>query len=386
MIAIFAVQELNKIFLLQSTIIALLPKHGENSAQEILGHFYYFGSGGVKVDYDEAFKWYLESAKNGNVEAAYCLAICYNEGKGTEANESKALKWITKAVDGGIIKGQGLYCVLTYNDAVYNMNKQSYSSAILGFTSLLKYDNTNIDAYLNRGYCYLNLQNKNYSDAEKDFRKVLELDRTNQTAINNLQIVIEHNNQVKEANDLCQLAYQSYNIKDYTNAIAYCAKSISLDNTKPYPYYLIGYCYYNCELYADAINFFNQALTVDPTYSDASKAIKSARLMGTLNAISKLATSVSNSLNNAYSNSINYSNSSNYKSTTSTNITTSKPSITKQKQVCSFCHGTGQNRTKEYPAEFGLGHSYKDTPCDVCGGFENHYHKTCPICAGKKYK
>lgn len=364
----------------------LAANQGDTESQLFLGCLYLVGCKEIAVDYNEAFKWYKEGANGGNAEAAYFLAICYNEGKGTEKNEYKALQWIEKAVDGGIEKAQGLYCILAYNDAVQSMSSESYSSAIDRFTSLLKYDKSNIDAYLNRGYCYLNLQNKNYLKAEKDFKKVLELDHTNQAAINNLQVVIEHNNQIKEASDLCQQAYQSYTARDYTSTIAYCAKSISIDNTQPYPYYLIGRCYYVCELYADAIKYFNQALTVDPTYTDATKAIKSARTLGILNAISQLATSVSNSLNNAYNNSINYGNSSNYKSTTSTRTTTTMPSITKQKQVCSFCHGTGYNPTKEYPAEFGLGHSYKDTPCEVCGSYENHYHKTCPICGGRKYK
>lgn len=355
-------------------------------AQEALGSFYYHGYGGVAIDYKEAIKWYTLSANQGNAEAAYYLAICSNEGKGTDKDDSKALMWIEKAVESGVVKGQGLYCVLTYNDAVNSMNTKSYSSAISKFTSLLKYDNTNIDAYLNRGYCYLNLQNKNYLKAEKDFKKVLELDQTNQAAINNLQIVVEHNNQVEEANNLCQLAYQSFNTKDYANAVAYCAKSISLDNTKPYPYYLIGYCYYNCELYADAINYFNQALTVDPDYTDARKAIKSARTLGILNAISQLATSVSNNLNNAYSNSINYSHSSGYGSSTSSGSTYIKPSVGKQTQVCSFCHGTGKNPAKEHPAQFGLDPVYRETACEICGSHENHYHKPCPGCNGKGYR
>ena len=279
-----------------------------------MGYCYYYGDGGINKDYKEAVKWYGLSANKGNAEAAYYLSICYSEGQGIDKNNSEALKWIEKAVEGGIEKGQGLYCILVYDDAVNNMNLKYYSSAILGFTSVLKYEKDNIDAYINRGYCYLNQQAKDYSIAEKDFKKALELDVTNEAAKTNLQIVKDYYQRIIDAKDLCAEGDKYYNQKDYTNAVASYAKSISLDNTKPYPYCLIGYCYYACDLYADAINYFDQALSVDPNYTNATKARKSARTILVLNVVSGALTTVSNSLNNAYSSSVNYGSSSSYSS------------------------------------------------------------------------
>ena len=62
------------------------------------------------------------------------------------------------------------------------------------------------------------------------------------------------------------------------------------------------------------------------------------------------------------------------------------PSYSRQKQTCSFCHGTGYNPGKERPPFY----SYSDDPmtgsCEICGDKSNHYHKSCPSCRGKGYK
>ena len=48
------------------------------------------------------------------------------------------------------------------------------------------------------------------------------------------------------------------------------------------------------------------------------------------------------------------------------------PSYSRQKQTCSFCHGTGYNPGKERPPFY----SYSDDPmtgsCEICGDKSNH--------------
>lgn len=50
-------------------------------------------------DYDEAFKWAKKSADQGNPEGLYCLALCYEHGRGTDYNNEKAIEVYKKAAD-----------------------------------------------------------------------------------------------------------------------------------------------------------------------------------------------------------------------------------------------------------------------------------------------
>lgn len=49
---------------------------------------------------------------------------------------------------------------------------------------------------------------------------------------------------------------------------------------------------------------------------------------------------------------------------------------------CPACHGSGKNPAKEYPAEFGHGHTMTNNQCEICGSYVNHYHKNCTRCRG----
>lgn len=50
--------------------------------------------------------------------------------------------------------------------------------------------------------------------------------------------------------------------------------------------------------------------------------------------------------------------------------------------TCSYCKGSGKDPSPTSVANFGLGNS-SNKRCEVCGKFENHYHKQCPSCHGK---
>lgn len=49
----------------------------------------------------ESFKWYLESAKNGNADAGYNVGVMYSEGIGVPKNYAKSLMWLGLSSDFG---------------------------------------------------------------------------------------------------------------------------------------------------------------------------------------------------------------------------------------------------------------------------------------------
>lgn len=184
--------------------------------------------------------------------------------------------------------------------------------------------------------------------------------------------------------------YNQYNFKD---AIDLFTKSL---NINPYCTFTLRYrslSFYHLSKFKDARNDIIKIMKMDPmtrqndtiyynimigknekfmkTWGPGGTADK---IIGSLNVVNQ----TFNSINSA---NINSSNSA-FNNETSTQ--SNKNQVTKQ-QICTLCHGTGKSPSKEYPAEFGLGHTYKDTPCEICGSYTSHYHKNCPSCNGKGY-
>ena len=60
----------------------------------------YYGLG-VEQNYEEAAKWYLKAAEQGNAEAQNNLGKCYGNGLGVEQNYEEAAKWFRKAAEQG---------------------------------------------------------------------------------------------------------------------------------------------------------------------------------------------------------------------------------------------------------------------------------------------
>lgn len=61
---------------------------------------------GINKNLPQAVKWYLRSAKNGNVKAQFNLASMYQYGKGTERNTLEAAKWYKRAAEQGDTKAR----------------------------------------------------------------------------------------------------------------------------------------------------------------------------------------------------------------------------------------------------------------------------------------
>jgi TPR repeat protein len=79
-----------------------LAEDGVVAAQFLLGRAYERGEG-LTINKQEAIKWYLKAAQNGNMKAQHNLGMLLIESRG---DEIEALKWLFKAADNGSIFSQ----------------------------------------------------------------------------------------------------------------------------------------------------------------------------------------------------------------------------------------------------------------------------------------
>ena len=94
---------------------------------QIGGSLDQFGSGN---DYQEAFKWAKKSADQGNLEGMYCLALCYEHGRGTRMSPSKAVSTYEKAAKQGHAPSQWNLAVCYLNgNGVQRDETKGYSWA-----------------------------------------------------------------------------------------------------------------------------------------------------------------------------------------------------------------------------------------------------------------
>ncbi|RGB25758.1 hypothetical protein C1646_771314 [Rhizophagus diaphanus] len=84
-------------------------QYGKGEGQYSLGSCYEYGKGTDKNE-TKAFEWYLQSAVNGDAmsqtiigctDGQYNLGYFYENGKGTDKNKIKAFEWYTKAAENG---------------------------------------------------------------------------------------------------------------------------------------------------------------------------------------------------------------------------------------------------------------------------------------------
>ena len=165
-------------------------------------------------------------------------------------------------------------------------------------------------------------------------------------------------------------------------------------------------CSYKTNRMSEALKYSKDVPISDPGYEDAQEirrwaqegiAAKKARIeaererkhqrtMAILNAIttglnlfSQTVTAINN-VKNGYSAPV---------QTYTPVFNKSKSTYTPKEKSCSFCKGTGMNPGKEYPPNYGVGvteSDFSNRACDVCGSYDNHYHKPCPSCGGKGYQ
>lgn len=86
---------------------------GDPMAQYDLGVMYYYGNW-VKQDYEEAFRWFMNSAEKGYAVAQHSVSICYFQGDGTCQDFAKAVQYMRMSAEQGYCKAMLCYgCLLS---------------------------------------------------------------------------------------------------------------------------------------------------------------------------------------------------------------------------------------------------------------------------------
>lgn len=271
---------------------------------------------------NEGFKWLKQGAELTNdPEVQALLASFYTNGVGCEANNSEAIKWYEKSYSNGNKEVKDKLTDLYYNAGVENMNKGYFSLAINYYDKVIKNEEHEA-AYLDRGYCYF--QQEQYNKAKSDFQRTLSINPNNTVASQNLTTVtnvlsqIQQEKQREEAinnayNELIGKARNAYSRRDYINSASYALGALQYRKTA-LAYNIIGDCYYSNQLYADAIEYYRVAQSIEPNNEYARKSIKNAKILMVSQAVSQAAQGISAAFNPTANTATSYSipNSSSY--------------------------------------------------------------------------
>ena len=98
---------------------------GDVSAMVTKGAIYYYGRGGMPINYEEAVKWFKKAAEAGDSAGMWRLANCFMTGLGVEKNYEEAFKWFEKSANKDNSNGQyGLgLCYYMGNGVVQNYKR-----------------------------------------------------------------------------------------------------------------------------------------------------------------------------------------------------------------------------------------------------------------------
>ncbi len=83
-------------------LLALPHAHaGDVRAQYLLGLMSFHGLGPVARDRQEAARWFMQAAENGNGDAQYALAQAFASGDGVPVDKPHAMQWLERAAQSG---------------------------------------------------------------------------------------------------------------------------------------------------------------------------------------------------------------------------------------------------------------------------------------------
>ena len=115
--------------------------------------------------FDLAVKWYTRAADNGNVQAQFHLAMCYEHNKGVERDLVRAAKWFTKAAEKEHAEAQFHLGRFFYNGTGVT---QSYEKAVNWYSKVAEQGHP--IAQHNLGYCF-----EHGEGVDKNMRKAIDL-------------------------------------------------------------------------------------------------------------------------------------------------------------------------------------------------------------------
>jgi len=78
----------------------LSAMQGRVAAMHSIAHCHLYGIF-VKLDYSEAYRWFVRAAEGGCPQAMYHLGLCFSEGYGVEPDFKEAEKWYRLSAERG---------------------------------------------------------------------------------------------------------------------------------------------------------------------------------------------------------------------------------------------------------------------------------------------
>lgn len=132
----------------------------------------YFNGYGVTQDYQEALLWYHKAADKEYVLAQFMIAFCYYKGYGVKQNLKQAVQWYQKAAERGLPAAQMSLAGCYYTGAG---GKRDYNKAIYWWRKAAEKDNAESQYFLAECYDMGQILPTNHEEAFKWYKKAAEL-------------------------------------------------------------------------------------------------------------------------------------------------------------------------------------------------------------------
>lgn len=153
---------------------SMAAERGDSDGMWRLGVCYMLGNG-VTQNYAKAFELYQNAANNNNSEGQWHMGECYRYGRGVSINIKEALKWYKKAAGQGHEKAKEMYELLSkdsseiYKEGCKHIDNKEYKEAYEFFHSIASdpYGQNGLGVCFAKGY-YVE---KDYGKAAYWFQK-----------------------------------------------------------------------------------------------------------------------------------------------------------------------------------------------------------------------
>jgi len=158
-------------------IILKFAKQGVPEAQSLIGFMYKHGMTKKALpNFEEANKWYLKAAVQGDVQAQYHMGVSFERGVGIKQDYTRAVKWYIEAGEQGNVKAQYNLGVLYSSGKYVNQN---LDSAFFWYQNAGELNH--LMAQNNLGIMYMNGLGTevNVSNAVKWFKKAASQNNSN---------------------------------------------------------------------------------------------------------------------------------------------------------------------------------------------------------------
>lgn len=196
----------------QKELYEWLIKQSENShIMKLIGTYFEFGLGYLKIDYTEALKWYIRAADRKNTNAMNIVASYFIKGKGIGINYVEALNWFQKAVilgdyyamnNIGLLHKNGLGVNKDNNEALKWFKQASEHGSIDALWNigiLYEMDQNRIEALKYYTIAYHNYKTiKNKTLCKKKIELLMEISDTNIEILQEWILLKDENKTLKD--------------------------------------------------------------------------------------------------------------------------------------------------------------------------------------------